>query len=97
MTIIITGMINTFHYMDGSCHNGYFIGELNAAYFLDKLEDLQSDFMIRMLTIVSVMCFTETCLVQGACIDSFLMKHDPCHNTICIVKWGNLRNFETLM
>ena len=74
--------------------NGCFIGHVNAAYFLDKLEDLQSDFMIRMLTIVSVMCFTETYPVPGACIDSFLMKHFPCHNTFYIVKWGNesLRN-----
>ena len=66
MTLIITGMINTLHYTDGSRHNatkGYFIGHLNAAYSLDKLEDLQSDFMSRMLTIISVMCFTETDLV----------------------------------
>ena len=66
MTLIITGRINTFHYIDGSCHNatnGHFIGHLNAAFFLDKLVDLQSDFMTRILTIVSVMCFTETDLV----------------------------------
>ena len=82
--------INTLHYTDGSRHNatkGYFIGHLNAACSLDKLEDLQRDFMSRMLTIVSVKCFTETCLVQGACIESFLMKQDPCQNPICIVKW----------
>ena len=66
MTLVITGMIDTFHYKNSSCHNatkGYFIGHLNAAYSLDKLEDLQSDFMSRMLTIISVMCFTETDLV----------------------------------
>ena len=63
MTLIITGMINTFRYIDGPCHNatnGYVKGHFNAAYFLDKLEDLQRDFMTRMLTIVSVMRFTET-------------------------------------
>ena len=68
MTLIITGVIDTFHCENSSCHNasnGYFIGHLNAAYFLDKLEDLQSDFMTRTL----VMCFTETYLVQGPCID----------------------------
>ena len=52
ITLIITGVINTFHCIDGSRHNGYFIGHLNAAYFLDKVEDLQSDFMTRILTIV---------------------------------------------
>ena len=65
MTLIITGMMNTLHYTNGSRHNatkGYFIGHLNTAYSLDKLEDLQSDFMSKMLTImiISVMCFTET-------------------------------------
>ena len=42
MTLITTGMINVFHYMDGSCHkatNGHFIGHLNVAYFLDIVED----------------------------------------------------------
>ena len=66
MTLIIIEMINTFHYIDGSRHNatnGYFIGRLNAAYFVDKLEDLQSDFMTRMLTIILVICLTETHLV----------------------------------
>ena len=66
MTLIVAGMIRTFHYIDGSCHkatNGYFTGHLNAAYFVVKLEDLQSDFMTRMLTIVLVMCLTETDLV----------------------------------
>ena len=66
MTLTTTGMINVFHYIDGSCHkatNKHFIGHLNAAYFLDKLEDLQSDCETRILTIVSVMCFTETDLV----------------------------------
>ena len=66
MTLIITEMINTFHYRNSSFHNatnGYFIDHLNAAHLMNKLEDLQSDFMTRMLTIVSLMCFTGTDLV----------------------------------
>ena len=66
MTLIVAGMILTFYYIDGSCHkatNGYFTGYLNSTYFVVKLEDLQSDFMTRMLTIVLVMCLTETDLV----------------------------------
>ena len=72
MTLIITGMINTFHNKNNigqNATNGYFRGHLNVTYFFDKLEDLQSDFMTKMFTNVTVMCFTETYLVQGACID----------------------------
>ena len=89
-------MMSTFHYENSSGHNEtnvYFIDHLIAAYFLDRFKDLQSDFMIRMLTIVPVMCCTETYLVQEACIDSFLVKHDSCHNTFYVVKWGKSEQF----
>ena len=56
MTMTITRMINIFHYKNSSRHNatdGCFIGHLNAAYFSDKLEDLHSDFLIKMLSPLS--------------------------------------------
>ena len=41
VTLITRGMINVFHYIDGSCHkasNGHSIGHLNGAHFLDIMD-----------------------------------------------------------
>ena len=48
---------------------------LHIAYFLDKLEDQQSDFMTRKLLSVSVMCSPET---YGGRVDEWIKPLSLC-------------------
>ena len=52
------------------------VGHLNVHYFLEKMNDLNSDVEKEILSKTNVMCFTETYLTGQSNIDDFLNKHN---------------------